>query len=171
LCLETGGSHKAGRDERKNILPGLFACRHCRYSRKKPARTCAALVNRLFGPHPGIFAFLLGGGAFLMFYFGYVLFLADSTSQWNRNLSAAWNWALFLLGAVMWLAGGILFGRNYGVNGFLSLALHLCLPVIGLGIVRLLGKRFTPRDAWVRENRGLDEKAAKRNYRPMKPLY
>jgi hypothetical protein len=106
-----------------------------------------------------------------MFYFGCVLFLPDSTPEWNRNLSAAWQWALFLLGAVMWLAGGILFGRNYGVNPFLSFALHLGLPVIGLGIVRLLGQRFTPHVAWARENRGLDEKAAKRNYRPMKPLY
>jgi hypothetical protein len=128
-------------------------------------------VNRVLGPHPGVFAFLLGGGAFMLLYFGYFLFLTGPSSGWNRDLSAAWLWTLFGLGAFMWLAGGILFGRNYGVSGFLSLALHLCLPVVGLIIIRLMGRRFTPHGAWERENRGVDAKTVKRSYRPMKPLY
>ena len=130
-------------------------------------------MNRLLGPHPAIFAFLLGGGAFLVLYIGYLLFFSDSSpvgSDWNENFSAAWMWVLFVLGTLMWLAGGILFGRAYNVNSFLSLALHL-VPVVGLVLIRVLGKPVTPHSAWERENPGFDEKTSKRTYRPMKPLY
>ena len=108
-----------------------------------------------------------------MLYFGYVLFIPDSSAEpsyFNRDFSAAWMWALLIVGVVMWLAGGIVFGKSFGVSWFVSLALHL-LPVIGLVLIRLVGKRLTPHDAWARENPGLDDKTAKRTYRPMKPLY
>jgi len=130
-------------------------------------------VNRLLGPHPAIFAFLLGGGAFLVLFCGYSLFFPDSSaerSEFNQDLSAAWKWALMIVGAVMWLAGGILFGRCFGVHWLVSLALHL-LPGIGLILIRVIGKPLTYYDAWARENPGFDEKTSKRTYRPMKPLY
>jgi len=138
-----------------------------------PPSLNSRIVNRLLGPHPAVFAFLLGGGAFLVLFFGYTLFFPDSSAEradFNQDISVVWRWVLVVIGALMWLAGGIKFGRSYGVRWFVSLPLHL-LPGIGLILIRALGKPITAHDAWARENPGFDEKTAKRTYRPMKPLY
>ena len=130
-------------------------------------------MPRLFGPHPAIIAFLLAGGGFLALYFGWKIFsppaslhLGDAQADLTQFLA----WALMIAGVLMWLAGGILLGRERGMNGLLALLLHM-LPVIGIILILIYSKRLTPHDEWARQNPGLDEKTAKRSYRPMKPLY
>ena len=75
-----------------------------------------------------------------------------------------------IAGVMMWLAGGVLLGRDRGMNGLHALLLHL-LPVLGIILILIYSKPLTPHEAWARQNPGLDEKTAKRSYRPMKPLY
>ena len=130
-------------------------------------------MTRLFGPHPAIIAFLLGGGGCLALYFGWKIFspqvslhLGDAQADLTQSL----EWALMIVGLLMWLAGGILLGRERGMSGFLALVLHL-LPVIGIVLILIYSKTLTPHEAWARQNPGLDGKTAKRSYRPMKPLY
>lgn len=130
-------------------------------------------MNRLFGAHPGIIAFLLGGGGFLALYFGYKIFFPHSSAEpdyWNSDLMQSFAWGLMGIGVLMWLSGGILLGRDRGLHWALALGLHL-LPVLGIILILVIGKSPTPHEAWARQNPGLDEKTAKRTYRPMKPLY
>ena len=130
-------------------------------------------MTRLFGPHPGIYAFLLGGGAFLALYCGWKNFVPSppaEMSDWNTDLMKVMSWGLMIIGILMWLAGGILLGRDRGMPWPLALCLHL-LPVLGIVLIVIIGKSPTPHEAWARQNPGLDEKTAKRIYRPMKPLY
>lgn len=130
-------------------------------------------MTRLFGPHPGIYAFLLGAGAFLALYFGWKNFIPgppSDQSDSNNDLMQVVSWALMIIGVFMWLGGGILLGRDRGLHWSLALGLHL-LPLLGIILIVIIGKSPTPHEAWARQNPGLDEKTAKRTYRPMKPLY
>lgn len=130
-------------------------------------------LNRLLGPHPAVIAFLLSGGAFLVLFFSYPLLISDSSTErayWDHDFAAAWRWGLIVTGAMLWLAGGLGFGRRCGLRWFVALGLHL-LPVIGLIFIRLIGKPLTAREAWARDNPGLDTKLADRSYRRVKPLY
>jgi hypothetical protein len=130
-------------------------------------------MNRIFGSHPAVRAFLLGGGAFLSLYFGYKVWSPDtsiSLREMDSDLTLTTYWALTGLGILMWLLGGVMFGRNRGMNGFLALLLHL-LPVAGLILIAVLRRPLTPHEAWARDNPGLDDTTARRTYRRMKPLY
>jgi hypothetical protein len=130
-------------------------------------------MKRIFGSHPALYAFLLGGGAFLSLYFGYKLWVPDESVKANdldTDFVLASYWGLFGLGVLMWLAGGVIFGRNRAFSGFVALMIHL-LPVFGLILMAILRRPLTPHEAWARDNPGLDEATARRTYRPMKPLY
>lgn len=130
-------------------------------------------MNNFFGPHPALIAFLLGLGGFMLSFYAYDYFFQEHNLQsnyWNKDLISAGEWTQIAVSVVAWLAGGICFGIHYGVRWPVSLLLHL-LPVVGLLLIRLVGRRLTPHDLWARENPGLDEKTAKRTYRSMKPLY
>lgn len=108
-----------------------------------------------------------------MLFFGYNIWFPDQSvksGEMDTNLVVGSYWALFGIGTLMWLAGGVIFGRNRGINGFLALLIHL-LPVIGLMLMALLKRPLTPHEAWARDNPGLDTTESRRTYRPMKPLY
>ena len=129
--------------------------------------------NRFFGTHPAAIAFLLGGGGFVLGYFAYAHFYVghpQDSAQGNIELLAAGQWVLLIIGGIAWLLGGVAFGRRLGLHWFVALMLHL-IPVLGLLIMRIIGRALTPHELWARENPGLDGKTAKRTYRPMKPLY
>lgn len=130
-------------------------------------------MNRIFGTHPALGAFLLGGGAFFAAYFGYKVLGPDAAQlrgHFDSDLNAFWQWVLAGLGALMWLAGGIVFGFARGFRWYVALLLHL-LPVVGLLLMAVLRRHLTPREAWERDNPGLDATTARRTYRPMKSLY
>lgn len=80
------------------------------------------------------------------------------------------GWSLTVAGVLMWLTGGIFFGRDRGLHWFPALCLHL-LPVLGLILILRIGKSPSRHAASVRKNRRLDDKTARRTYRPLKPLY
>ena len=132
-------------------------------------------MNKIFGIHPAVCAFLLGAGAFFVLFFGYKCWHPEadiSLRKLDSDFTAALYWGLFGLGCLMWLAGGIIFGINRNIHWFVALALHL-LPFLGLILMALLRSKPTPREAWAIQNPGVDEneKTARRRYRPMKPLY
>ena len=131
-------------------------------------------MTRIFGIHPGIIAFLIAAGAALMLGGGFLLAepdTAEETTLSNHDLRTAGQWAMSVAGALLYLAGGVFYGRSRGLSGVLSFLLHL-LPVLGLVVMRLLGHRLTPYDNWRRDNPGLDsDKTARRTYRDVKPLY
>ena len=131
-------------------------------------------MNRLLGPHPGVVAFLLGGGAFLAAFFGYDLVFPDPSDAdrhgWDRDLTETTRWIVVGLGLVLWMAGGIMFGRIYRIHWLVAFLLQ-GVPVIGLILMRIFGKPWTAYEAWARDNPGLDGPESKRTYRPMKPLY
>ena len=130
---------------------------------------------RFFGIHPGVIGFLLGAGAAAFLYFGYAIFFAErvpgGAALPNQDLIVAGKWAVFILGGLMYVTGGVLYGRSRTINGFLAFLLHLCLPVLGLIIMTMMGRKLTPHERWERDNPGLDPKSAKRIYRNMKSLY
>lgn len=131
------------------------------------------LMYRLLGPHPAIIALMLLGGGFLLFFFGYDILFVDPSARLPHEkpvFSITWQWTLMILGAVIWLAGGIYMGRALGIRWHVALLIHL-VPVIGVIVLRIIGKPVSPHDAWARDNRGYDAKEARRTYRPMKPLY
>ena len=130
-------------------------------------------MNRIFGNHPALCAFLLGIGAFLALYFGFKLWQPEQSvtfRELDTDLFVAAHWLLFGLGVVLWLTGGIIFGRDRGLNWFLSLLIHL-IPVVGILAIAVFKRPLTPHEAWARDNPGLDDTTARRTYRPMKPLY
>ena len=132
-------------------------------------------MTKFFGVHPSLVGFLLGAGAAGFLYFGYGIFFEESgvgeTTMTNYDLRVAGSWAAMIICGLMYLAGGVLYGRLRAVSGLVSFLLHLCLPLLGLLILTIMGRRLTPHQRWERDNPGLDPKTAKRTYRPMKPLY
>ena len=133
------------------------------------------MTAKFFGVHPSVVGFLIVVGAAAFLYFGYGIFFeersAEDKTMNNYDLRVAGSWAAMIIGGLMYLAGGVLYGRSREVNGFLSFLLHLCLPLLGLLLLTIIGRRLTPHQRWERDNPGLDPKTAKRTYRPMKPLY
>lgn len=131
-------------------------------------------MTRIFGIHPGLIAFLIAVGAALMLYGVSLLAMPDTAEEvtlTNHDLRTAGQWVMAVVGALLYLAGGILFGRSRGLSGIVSFFLHL-LPVLGLIVMTILGRRLTPYESWRRDNPGLDsDKTARRTYRNIKPLY
>ena len=131
-------------------------------------------MTRIFGIHPGIIAFLIALGAALMLYGAFLLAVPDTAEEVtlnNHDLRTAGQWAMTVAGALLYLAGGILYGRSRGISGLLSFLLHL-LPIVGLVLMTFLRHRLTPYENWQRDNPGLDsDKTARRTYRNIKPLY
>ncbi len=127
-------------------------------------------LNRIVGHHPGVVSFLLFCGFMLMAGCAWTIHSSSGTAP-EAGLKTVMYWLGALGGAVMWLGGSVLFGQNFGVNSWVAFFLGL-IPPAGLGLTRLIGKEMSPHEAWAKQNPGLDtDKAAKRNYRPMKPLY
>ena len=131
-------------------------------------------MNNLLGPHPAVCAFLLCGGGCLAAYGLYDFVTPDSArdaSIWNGRLSDLGLVIMVLVGSLLWLAGCVAFGRMYGVRPALALGLGL-LTIPGLVVIRLVGRRLTPHEAWCLNNPKLtDAKTARRSYRDIKPLY
>lgn len=131
-------------------------------------------MNRIFGSHPALCALLLGGGAFLVLFFGYGLFgpnTGGTEALFNKDLGEVWQWALTGIGVLMWLAGGLIFGLDRGFSWLTALLLQ-AVPGAGLLLMAMLRRPLTPHEAWARDNPALeDSTTARRTYRPMKPLY
>src|SRR5688572_2353197 len=111
-------------------------------------------MKPLFGSHPAKYAFLLGGGAFLILYYGYNLWVpseAVAINAMDSTFVQGSYWVLFGLGVILWTSGGIAFCRDRGINGFLALCIHLLLPVLGLVLVAIFRRRLTPHEAWMRD--------------------
>jgi hypothetical protein len=128
---------------------------------------------KFFGPHPATIAFMLGGGAAMALYSGFQLFLTGSGSgnfKFNQDLSDTSLWLLLIIGCVLWLAGGIIFGRGRNFHWLVALLLHL-VPVIGLVVMFFIRKPLTPHQVWERGSREIDPVTAKRTQREMKALY
>jgi hypothetical protein len=125
-------------------------------------------------PHPATSAFLLLGGAFIVAMIGYMMFVVPDRSaakvEANGDLIRASMWTLLLVGALMWLFGGIIFGKSCGLDWFVSLFLHF-VPLLGLIAMFFIGKKRVPYGAWVLPKSGSYLKATKRTHRSMKPLY
>jgi peptidoglycan/LPS O-acetylase OafA/YrhL len=129
--------------------------------------------QRFFGIHPGVVGLMLAIGATMFLYFGYALLnpeSAASAANSDHDLRLALRWTMTVLGGLMYLAGGVLFGKSRDINGFLAFLLHL-LPLLGLIIMTIIGRNLTPHERWERDNPGFDKKTMNRTYRKMKSLY
>ena len=130
-------------------------------------------MKSLLGPHPAVCAFLLCGGGCLTA-FGLYDFLnpdVPTASAANARLGVLADGFAVVTGILLWLGGAVACGRLFGVGARLSLALGL-LTLPGLVIIRLVGRRLTPHEAWRRSNPALtDATTARRSFRDIKPLY
>ena len=117
---------------------------------------------------------LIAAGAVLMGYGSFLLSVPDDAEEVtlnNHDLRTSGQWIMAVGGAVLYMAGGVLFGRSRGQSGIISFFIHL-LPVVGLVIMAAMGSRLTPYQSWLRDNPGLEsDKTARRVYRDVKPLY
>jgi len=124
-------------------------------------------------PHPATVAFLLTGGAFIAFAGSYMVrfpeYFIDRTAI-NADLLFALMWALFAIGVLMWLCGGVVFGKRCGLSWFVSLFLHF-MPLLGLFIMQGMAKRRISKGIWALKYRGVEDRISKRTHREMKALY
>jgi hypothetical protein len=130
-------------------------------------------MQPLLKPHPAIVAFLLTGGAFLTFLTAYLLKHPDyllARPEMNTALFTGLAWAALGGGVVMWVAGGILFGKGCGMGPVASILFH-ALPLLGLVIMRIISKNRISRGVWALKYRGVADGISKRTHREMKALY
>jgi hypothetical protein len=130
-------------------------------------------MKTLLKPHPAIVAFLLTGGAFIIFVASYLLRFPEyvvNRSGTNADLILALLWTFFAVGVLMWMIGGVIFGKRCGLGWLMSLFLHF-LPLLGLILMRVMAKRRISRGLWALRYRGVEDRVSKRTWREMKALY
>src|SRR5262245_27676418 len=108
-------------------------------------------MKQIFGTHRARYAVLFGGDAFLALFSVYLTWVPEESVKvqaMDTGLWVAFYWAMVGLGVFLWIAGGVVFGRDRGFNGFVAFLIHLILPVLGLLLMALLRRRLTPHEAW-----------------------
>lgn len=131
-------------------------------------------MTRYTDPHPAIVAFLIAAGAALMLIGGFLIAEPEApkdAAESGRALHVTAHWVVAGGGLLLYLAGGILFGRTRGFTLPVALIIHL-LPVLGLIIMALLRPRLAPYETWRRDFPHLhDSREARRASRTVKALY